>query len=154
MVQMYVWLVVAVVLAVGVLALAYAATRRDGSVSGDDAPRTLAAAAHQTWTDFRSGLSTLRSRLARVGRASGSGPAGARQGRPGAGGAGTPARVPVLAGARPASVRGDDGRRGMDAWSFETPQDTTIDDFFSATQTSEPAYLDTAQMSDLLHLRR
>ena len=153
MVQMYVWLVVAVVLAVGVLLLALAATRGEGSErAGDGGPRTLSETAQQAWVDFRSGAGTLRSRLTGGGRASGARPLPALRGRPTA--AGAPARVPVLPTKQARDGRDDGARRPMDAWSFETPEDTTIDDFFAATQTSEPAYLDTAQMSDVLHRRR
>lgn len=153
MVQMYVWLVLAVVLAVGVLVLAHAATREDtADRPAGDRPRTLAAAVHQTWLDFRSGATTLRSRVRSLGRGS-STTGGGTLGAPTAARAGSPARVPVLAGARTPLGRGDAGRPA-DAWSSETPQDTTIDDFFAATQTSGPAYLDTAEMSDVLHRRR
>lgn len=153
MVQMYVWLVLAVILAVGVLVLAHAATREDASDRpADDRPRTLSAAVHQTWLDFRSGATTLRSRVRSLGRGTattGGGPLRA----PTAALANSPERVPVLAGARTLIGRGD-ARRPTDAWSSETPQDTTIDDFFAATQTSGSAYLHTAEMSDVLHRRR
>jgi len=146
MVQVYVWLVVAVLLAAGVLLLAGAATQGSGS-DRQDGPRGPLDAARQGWRDFRSGLGTLRARA--TGRRS------APASQPPASGAqapvdGAPARVSVLVGA----PSGPSGRPSTDAWSFETPRDTTIEDFFAATQTSEPAYLDTAQVSDVLHRRR
>ena len=154
MVQMYVWLVVAVLLAVGVLLLALAATRGDGSERpGDGRPRTLSEAAQQTWLDFRSGARTLRARLTGGGRPSARPLAGMR-GQDAAVRAGAPARVPVLAATQARDGRSEGAHRPTDAWTFETPQDTTIDDFFAATQTSEPAYLDTTQMTDVLHRRR
>ncbi|PFG33568.1 hypothetical protein [Sanguibacter antarcticus] len=153
MVQMYVWLVVAVVLAVGVVLLA--ATTSDEGEPGQEpvsAPRKLAATARQTWFDFLSGAQMLRARLDRLrvassGSEAASGADGSRALHTGA----SP-RLSVLAGA---SDRKDNTRpRTTDAWSFETPQDTTIDDFFAATQTSAPAYLDATQMSNALHRRR
>ncbi|MEP7764966.1 hypothetical protein [Sanguibacter sp. 25GB23B1] len=154
MVQMYVWLVVAILLAVGVLLLAAAATRGDGSGNGDGGgPRTLAEAVSQVWGDFRAGAATLRARLGR-GRASTAGsPVRGRSGAPGPR-PGAPTRVPVLAGRSGPAERDTAQRATTDAWSFETPQETTIDDFFAATQTSAPAYLDTTQVSQVLHRRR
>jgi hypothetical protein len=105
----------------------------------------------KVWLDFRRGAATLRARLGM--RSAATGPrAGGQAGAP-VQRRGGPARVPVLAGRSAAA--GDTTRRGAsDAWSFETPQDTTIDDFFDATQTSDPAYLDTTQVSHVLHRRR
>lgn len=152
MVQMYAWLVVAVLLAVGVLLLAAAATRGDGSGQGSGGgPRTLGEAASMVWLDFRRGAATLRARLGGR-RSTTASTAGARPGAPGRQ-PGAPARVPVLAG-RSAAEHDGSRRPATDAWSLETPQDTTIDDFFAATQTSDPAYLDTTQVSHVLHRRR
>lgn len=147
MVQVYVWLVVAVLLAAGVLLLAGASTQGAGADREDGGPRGPVATAREGWRDFLSGLRTLRSRISGLLRRLTKKPpaAAARATVDGA-----PPRVSVLPGTRTTQSTS----RSTDAWSIETPQDTTIEDFFAATQTSEPAYLDAGEVSDVLHRRR
>ncbi|SDC67295.1 hypothetical protein SAMN05216410_2146 [Sanguibacter gelidistatuariae] len=157
---MYVWLLVAVVVAVGVLLLAGIVSPGDPADGAEDAgDPTPGSAWTSLWLDFRSGVSALRARLDRLRRRDGSGSAPD----------GGPRRVSVLAGPRPSQGRWTgrrqaSGGRGtaeskdrdlVDEEPHASESNTSFDDFFEATATSEPAYLDTAQLSDALHhLRR
>lgn len=151
---MYVWLVVAVVVAVGVLLFAGIVSPGDPSDRTDEsAPRSAWTA---LWSDFRSGASALRTRVRALRH--GGGPAS----QPDDG----PQRVSVLAGPPPAQVRWTARRQGsagrgaagptdrelLDREPHASESNTSFEDFFEATATSEPAYLDSAQLSDALHL--
>lgn len=192
MVEMYVWSLLAVVVAVGVLLLAGVLAPGESR----DEERT-GSAWTTLWHDFRAGTADARARWrTRRGRAGspalrGSGREQARAATDGADGAdGAPTRVSVLASrgtttpgegaavgsstesstpatptapstTRPARTPRTPraaGARGAwePLWSQEGAEsNTSIDDFFEATQTSQPAYLDAAQLSDALHqLRR
>lgn len=127
---MYVWMMVAVLVAVGVLLIAGKITPSEpvDDVDGQ-APVAPGSAWTSMWLDFCAGTSSLRARLGRIGRRS----------RLGSGDNG-PRRVAVRSPSRAA-----DREPGAAA------SNTSIDDFFEATATSEPAYLDAAELSDALH---
>lgn len=172
---MYMWLVVAVVAAVGVLFLAGRLSPGDRSEDADED----GSAWTSLWRDFRSGTASLRTRLSRLRRGPQIGGEAESTSDDG------PQRVSVLSGRRPTGrtagrrpgrqsherqdasaatgVHGQPEQRPTDSGRGDSsPRDshpaesnTSFDDFFEATATSEPAYLDAAQLSDALHhLRR
>lgn len=172
---MYMWLVVAVVAAVGVLFLAGMLSPGDRSEDADED----GSAWTSLWRDFRSGTASLRTRLSRLrpgahtGGDAGSGPddgpqrvsvladlrptgrtAGRRPGRQAHGH--RDASAATLAKGQPKQRPADSGRGDSFPRDSHTAEsNTSFDDFFEATATSEPAYLDAAQLSDALHhLRR
>lgn len=165
MVEMYVWLLLTVAVAVGVLMLAGFLSRGDQDPDDDDAP---ASAWSAMWHDFQSATSSLRARLARL---SGRGDAGTSSdaarphpstgrtaGHARAGQATRPAGAASSA-ALPASVAPAAASRapvGTSLFASEPSEsNTSLAEFFEATATDEPAYLDAAQLSDALNsLRR
>ncbi len=165
---MYVWLLVTLAVAVGVLMLAgiLSPADRDDSDDGDDAAPTSAWSA--LWQDFLSATATTRARLARLRHratpdAEASAPratAGRTAGHPRAGQtAAAPASpAPAAAATRaattaPRTVPPRPATSRLDRDPAES--NTSFEEFFEATATSEPAYLDAAQLSDALHsLRR
>ena len=148
MVEMYMWLLVTVVVAVGVLLLAgVLAPRESDDRDSHDAPGS---AWGSLWNDFLSGTSPLRERIDAL-RHRGKAHSPTEPATP---------RVSVLnrqsrtghtpAGASDASA---DEPSWFDLGSAES--NTSVEEFFEATATSEPAYLDAAQLSDALNsLRR
>lgn len=157
MVEMYMWLLVTVVVAVGVLVLAGVLAPRDGDDRDDrDAPTS---AWGSLWHDFLSGTSPLRDRIdALRHRGETRSPHGTATPRvsvlnrdfdPGR------RRVGQASGphSAPASAASADGSSWFDLGPAES--NTSVEEFFAATATSEPAYLDAAQLSDALNsLRR
>ena len=164
MVEMYVWLLVTLAVAVGVLLLAGILSPGDHDDVGEDDDGAPVSAWSSLWQDFLSATANLRARLDRLRHRSG----------PSAG-PGSPERVSVLPRSRPAA-RGRTspasppaaGRTtagttsaGQAAAAEATPAQTTatsntsFEEFFEATATSGPAYLDAAQLSEALNsLRR
>lgn len=165
---MYVWLLVTLAVAVGVLMLAgiLSPADRDDSDDGDDAAPTSAWSA--LWQDFLSATATTRARLARLRHratpdADASAPratAGRTAGHPRAGQtAAAPASPAPAAAATPAATTAPRTVPPRPATSRQdrdpAESNTSFEEFFEATATSEPAYLDAAQLSDALHsLRR
>lgn len=165
---MYVWLLVTLAVAVGVLMLAgiLSPADRDDSDDGDDATPTSAWSA--LWQDFLSATATTRARLARLRHratpdADASAPratAGRTAGHPRAGQtAAAPASPAPAAAATPAATTAPRTVPPRPATSRQdrdpAESNTSFEEFFEATATSEPAYLDAAQLSDALHsLRR
>ncbi|MBI9116248.1 hypothetical protein [Sanguibacter suaedae] len=134
MVSLYLWSLVALLVAGAVLALAAWLAPRDPAEGRTG--RSLV-------SDFRAGVRPLldgvRSLVATV-RRRGAAPDGT------APGTSAPRRVPAL----PTSRGPVGGTWALD----EDTQTTTIDDFFEATRTDGPAYLDSAELADALHRRR
>lgn len=167
---MYVWLLVTLAVAVGVLMLAgiLSPADRDDSDDGDDAAPTSAWSA--LWQDFLSATATTRARLARLRHATpdadASAPratAGRTAGHPRAGqtaaAPAAPASPAPAAAATPAATTAPRTVPPRPATSRldrdPAESNTSFEEFFEATATSEPAYLDAAQLSDALHsLRR
>ncbi len=170
---MYVWLLVTLAVAVGVLMLAgiLSPADRDDSDDGDDAAPTSAWSA--LWQDFLSATATTRARLARLrhratpdadasaprataGRTAGHPRAGQTAAAPAA--PASPAPAPAAASTpapttAPRTVPPRPATSRLDRDPAES--NTSFEEFFEATATSEPAYLDAAQLSDALHsLRR
>ena len=155
---MYVWLLVTLAVAVGVLALAGILTSGDRDDSDDDAP---ASAWTTLWQDFLSGTSAVRAQLAQLRHrvagtpgpsvphtASGRTAGHPRPGHPQAGRADAPA--PAADPAPPATLSATSWHERQTAGA-----NTSFEEFFEATATDGPAYLDAAQLSDALHsLRR
>ena len=162
MVEMYVWLLVTLAVAVGVLMLAGILSpgdRDDPDDPDDPAHEAPSSAWWSLWQDFLSATSSLRARLARLRHpadaatspdTSPARPGGRTAGHARAGQTATPvpasASAPVVAPKVTALSRFE-----RDA----AESNTSFEEFFQATATSEPAYLDAAQLSDALNsLRR
>ena len=167
MVEMYVWLVVTLAVAVGVLLLAGTLSTGDHDDVGED-DEAAPSAWSSLWQDFLSATSSLRARWDRVRHRPG----------PDAGPDAAPQRISVLAhrpttrrragnapsttagpstGARPAARPAVRPAADGTGWSGgdDAESNTSFDDFFEATTTSGPAYLDAAQLSEALNsLRR
>lgn len=157
MVEMYMWLLVAVIVAVGVLVLAGILAPRESDDRDDHDDH--GSAWGSLWHDFLSGTSPLRERIDAL-RHRGKSPTPRGTGAPRVSvlnrqsdtglsrGPQAAVRTPVVTSA--ASV---DGTSWFDLGPAES--NTSVEEFFAATATSEPAYLDAAQLSDALNsLRR
>lgn len=152
---MYVWLLVTLAVAVGVLMLAGILSPGDRDDDGDDGAAPSSAWS-TLWHDFLSATSSLRARLARLRRpadvATSPDTSSARSGGRTAGHtrAGQPAPP-----AAPAPVEAPKAVAPSRFDRDPAESNTSFEEFFEATATSEPAYLDAAQLSDALNsLRR